>query len=189
MKRSPSLGTTLLVSSLGLAAVALALAGPISCGGRKVQTAGEGQTAVQSQNQNFVVPLREQRRWNYEIDPTPALARKPAYLLKTIGFPSLGAGLDNQANAVLRDVATLMKDRPKVRVLFLGLTDRGSENVNSDLLGANRAKTARDFVTGQGIERARTEMATFGSRVALGDPRDKVSQEKDRRVEVWLIEE
>lgn len=188
MKRSRNLGAALLGSALGLAALLLALAGPISCGGRKAQSSG-GDGLSNQQSQGFIVPLREQRRWAYEIDPTPALEKKPAYLLKTIGFPSLGSSLDNEALAVLRDVATMMKERERVKVLFLGLTDQGTEKVNSDNLGLNRAKASRDFVAEQGVEKTRTTMATFGARAARGDPRDPVAQEKDRRVEIWLIEE
>jgi outer membrane protein OmpA-like peptidoglycan-associated protein len=82
-----------------------------------------------------------------------------------------------------------MQSRPKIRVLFLGLTDSGPEKLNDEDLGLKRATAARETLIGLGVAKERTERATFGCRAATGDPSDPIAQEKDRRVEVWLIEE
>lgn len=191
MKLSPGAKSTRIQRTLaaGLACSAVLLAGVLACGGKATSGRPAGPTSGEKRDQSFAVPLKQQVRWAYTAEPTPAPTKKPAYLLKTIGFAKGSLTVDGEASAVLRDVVALMQARPKMRVLFLGLTDKGPENVNADDLGAKRARSARDYVVGQGVAKERTEGATLGSKAATGDPSDAVAQEKDRRVEVWLIEE
>ena len=173
----------------GIAGGILLSVGAIGCGQKGGAARPAGATTTEKRDASFALPLKQQVRWTYTGDPVPALRQKPAYLLKTIGFAKSSTSVDGEASAVIRDLAASMQERPRIRVLFLGLTDRGPEALNAEDLGLKRARSAREALVAQGIVKDRTEAATFGSSVATGDPSDAVSQEKDRRVEVWLIEE
>lgn len=191
MKLSPDTKSTGIPRrfAAGLALAVVLLAGLLACAGKTKSARPGGPTSAEKRDQSFALPLRDQVRWSYAVEPTPPPTKKPAYLLKTIGFAKGSVTVDGEAAAVLRDLAGQMKERPKMRVLFLGLTDKGSENLNAEDLGMKRGRAAREFVIAQGIAKDRTELATLGSRAATGDPSDAVAQEKDRRAEAWLLEE
>ncbi len=174
---------------LALLAAAVLLAAPLACARKAGTPASPRSRAAQDYDSSFLLPRAQQVRWAYEGDTNPALAKKPSYLWKTIGFAAGSTTLDREAMSVEQDIAKVMQERPRIRVLFLGLTDQGTEKLNDMNLGLQRASAARDFVIKAGVARDRTEMATLGSRYAGGDPSDPVAQEKDRRVEIWLIEE
>lgn len=178
------------LAAVALAVTVLVLAGPLACGPKtaKVRPPTSMGSAEAQRDQAFLLPVKEQKRWIYaEVKPAPT--KTPAYLLRSFNFGENGSSLDAEATGVCRDFAKVMVEKPKVRVLLLGLADAFGEKLNAENLGLLRAKAARDFLVQQGIGKERMEMATIGSAAAVAQPDEKIAQSLDRRVEIWLMEE
>jgi outer membrane protein OmpA-like peptidoglycan-associated protein len=177
-------------AAVALAAVTLALAGPLGCGskGAKARPAGPARTAQEMRDQAFLLPLKQQQRWMYG-EARPALSRKPSYLLRGINFGEGSSSLDAEASGVCRDFAKVMAEKPAVKILVLGLTDAFGEKANADNLGLLRARATRDFLAAQGVAKDRIEIATIGADAAVAKADEKIAQSNDRRVEIWLVSE
>lgn len=190
MKLSQNSRVRTALAAVALAATALALAGPLACGRKAVKTPPPTsmRSAEAQRDQSFLLPVKQQQRWSYG-EATPAPSRTPAYLLRSFNFEENGSNLDAEASGVCRDFAKVMAERPKVRVLLLGLADAYGEKLNAKNLGLLRAQAAREFLVQQGIAKERMEMATIGATAAVAKPEEKIAQTLDRRVEIWLIEE
>jgi outer membrane protein OmpA-like peptidoglycan-associated protein len=175
---------------VALAVTALALAGPLACGPKVAKTPPHTSmvSAEAQRDQAFLLPVKQQQRWAYG-QATPAPPKTPAYLLRSINFAENGSDLDAEASGVCIDFAKIMVEKPKVRVLLLGLTDAYGEKLNAENLGLLRAHATRDFLIGQGIAKDRIEMATIGAAAAVAKPEEKIAQTLDRRVEIWLMDE
>jgi outer membrane protein OmpA-like peptidoglycan-associated protein len=178
------------LAAVALAAAALALAGPLACGPKTAKNPASSprMSAGAQRDQAFLLPVKDQQRWKYGA-ARPAPSKTPAYLVRSINFDEKGSTLDAEATGVCRDFAKLMAERPKVRVLILGLADAYGEKPNAENLGLLRARTTRDFLAQQGIAKDRMEMATIGAEGAVAKPDEKIAQTLDRRVEIWLLEE
>jgi outer membrane protein OmpA-like peptidoglycan-associated protein len=176
--------------AFALAATALALAGPLACGPKtaKVPPAPPRLTAEAQRDQAFLLPVKQQKRWEYG-EARPAPSKMPAYLLRSFTFAENSSTLNAEATGVCRDFAKIMAEKPKVRVLLLGLTDAYGEKLNAENLGLLRARAAREILVQQGVAKDRTEMATIGATGAVAQPEEKIAQTRDRRVEIWLMEE
>lgn len=172
-----------------LSAAAILLAGPLACGPKAAKAPPSTRVSAQDQrDRNFLVPLKQQQRWNYG-EAKPAPSRRPSYLLRSFNFEESGSTLDAEAQGVCRDFAAVMAEKPSVRVLVLGLADGYGEKPNAENLGLLRARAAREFLVAQGVAKDRMEMATIGATGAVAKPDEKIAQSLDRRVEIWLMEE
>jgi outer membrane protein OmpA-like peptidoglycan-associated protein len=136
-----------------------------------------------------VVDQSQQTRWAYTGMPTPALSSKPNYLLKSYSCGKGSASMNAEAQGAMRELVTLLKEKPNVRVAVIGLCDNQAEGVNAQNLGMNRADAARKFLVDQGLSKDRIEVSSFGSAMATAGPDETIGQAQDRRVEVWLLTE
>jgi outer membrane protein OmpA-like peptidoglycan-associated protein len=177
-------------ATVALAATALALAGPLACAPKaaKAPPPTSMESAGALRDQAFLLPVKQQQRWAYG-EATPAPSRTPDYFLRSFTFAESGSTLDAEATGVCVDFAKIMAMKPKVRILLLGLADAYGEKLNADNLGLDRARAARDFLVKQGIAKDRMEVATIGATGAVAKPDEKIAQTRDRRVEIWLLEE
>jgi outer membrane protein OmpA-like peptidoglycan-associated protein len=178
------------LAAVALAATALTLAGPLACGPKAAKTPPHTSmaSAEAQRNQAVLLPESQQQRWKYG-EAKPALSKTPAYLLRSINFAESGSTLDAEASGVCVDFAKIMVEKPKVRVLLLGLADAYGEKQSAEDLGLRRAQATRDFLVQQGIAKDRLETATIGAAAATAKPDEKIAQTLDRRVEIWLLEE
>jgi outer membrane protein OmpA-like peptidoglycan-associated protein len=186
-RRNSLLGISL--GAVALAAAALVLAGSLACGPKTAKAPPSPRITAEAQrDQAFLVPLKQQQRWNYAA-AKPKPSRTPSYLLRSINFEENGSTLDGEAQGVCRDFAKVMAEKPEVRILVLGLADAYGEKVNAENLGLLRAKATREFLAAQGVAKDRMEMGTIGATGAVAKPDEKIAQSLDRRVEIWLMAE
>ncbi len=61
--------------------------------------------------------------------------------------------------------------------------------LNAENAGLRHSRAARDALVSHGIAGDRLKMATFGAELAGAEAIEPVGQERDRRVEIWLIRE
>ena len=178
------------VAILAAGMVLISLVAPLSCTkkGTQARPSADGTTSLHGSAQ-FVLPVEKQERWLYPVMPKPEPSKKPAYLLRSYGFAKDSGELNDEAQGVTRELAQVLKEKPSVRVLVVSLCDGVGEKVNAENLGLIRAKAARNALIQAGVERERCEMATFGALQAKATAEEPLAQERDRRVEIWLLEE
>lgn len=108
--------------------------------------------------------LHNARVQSGEIDYAVNLANRfAAEVPSTINFAFDSAALDAQAQAILRQQASWIRQFPEVRFRVYGHTDLvGSPSYNKRL-GKRRANAAVSYLVSQGISRSRLEaVASFG---------------------------
>ncbi len=155
-----------------------------------VEVSETGDTSMHGEAaREYYVPEAEQRRWVYDAMPTPDPSHKPNYLLKSIGFSSLSAGVDGEATAVLRTLAEDMQARPNIQVIAIGFADAGGEKANGENLGMQRAQAIRQILVNSGVAKDRIEVASFGARMTTAPASDGPAMEKARVSEIWLMNE
>jgi outer membrane protein OmpA-like peptidoglycan-associated protein len=110
----------------------------------------------------------------------------------TVTFPEgLLFGFDSdQINAAaqdnLRRFATSLQKYPNTRTLIVGHTDsEGSADYNMDLSN-RRALSAANFITGQGVDRARISTAGRGESEPIATNTSDAGRQLNRRVEVAI---
>jgi len=110
----------------------------------------------------------------------------------TVTFPEgLLFGFDSdQINATaqdnLRRFAASLQKYPNTRTLIVGHTDsQGSGDYNMDLSN-RRALSAANFITGEGVDRARISTAGRGEREPIATNTSDAGRQLNRRVEVAI---
>lgn len=189
-RRTGSLLVWMLVLAAPLALLALSAVGCMKKSAAERPAARPGWQAEGKAPSQYRALLEsdEEIRWAYATTPDPGSSGKPVVLLRSFRFPAGSADLDREGSAVLRDFTPALQNEPGRRILIVGFADSGSEQPGGQSLGLRRAEAARDRLVGNGIDRGRIEVATFGSSQAKGPASDPVSAAMDRRVEIWLVE-
>ena len=95
----------------------------------------------------------------------------------TVNFPFNSAVLEAEAQQILRQQATWIRQFPEVRFRVYGHTDLVGSNAYNKALGLRRAQAVVGFLTSQGISRSRLEaVVSFGETQPL-----IVTQDRERR--------
>ena len=92
--------------------------------------------------------------------------------------------LTSSSKRRLTKVTKVMRENPKLRVLFRGhADDRGDDDMNQDL-SEDRAEAAAMFVIEGGIARDRVGFSGVGERFPVDSVRSDAARARNRRVEV-----
>ncbi len=99
-----------------------------------------------------------------------------------VNYDNNSYAIKNSEYAKLRQIATVMKQNPSIRVLAKGFTDRRASNCYNDVLSYNRAQAAIDYMVSKyGISRDRFVLNYGGENDTLVDTNG--SSLANRRVE------
>ncbi|MCB9687974.1 MAG: OmpA family protein [Alphaproteobacteria bacterium] len=132
------------------------------------------------------------------LDVTLTPAAKPGKIVVTreridlkesIQFETASAKIKSASNALLEEVATVLRDYPEIRVLRIdGHTDsRGSDTYNLEL-SKQRAASVRQWLIDHGIEADRLKSEGYGESRPLDDRNNAEAWAKNRRVEMTIEE-
>lgn len=89
---------------------------------------------------------------------------------------------------LLEEVASALKDHPKIKVRIEGHTDsKGSDTYNLKLSDA-RAKSVRDFLIQRGVSPDRMIAIGYGESRPIADNETEEGRQMNRRVEFFIIE-
>lgn len=80
----------------------------------------------------YLIDPDAQMRWSYSSLPDPAPSVKPNYLLKSFLFDVGASSLNSEARGTLGDLTEMLKSKPEVSVLCLGLCDGNKESERSE---------------------------------------------------------
>ena len=86
--------------------------------------------------------------------------------------------------AALDRKAVILQSHPAVRVRITGHADERYTAEYNLVLGAKRAESAKDYLAGKGVERARIETATLGETASVDQGHDEAAWSQNRRAEL-----
>ena len=124
--------------------------------------------------------------WTFDSQPDPVPSATPRYRLNEITFTETSTAFNPEGNGVCRDTAELLKGK-NGKILLLGYTHKNESGGQS--LGLKRAERVRDCFKEHGLDPARFELSSFGSRYSVAVSTEPMKMEQERRVEVWIISE
>ena len=101
-------------------------------------------------------------------------------------FTPGGARVDNCAKAILDDLATRMKNDPRLKANVIGYTDDSRAETRAKALGEKRAKAVAAYLEKQGVESSRLTITDGGANNPVGDNKTAAGKKLNRRVEIEL---
>ncbi len=90
---------------------------------------------------------------------------------------------------LLKEVAQVFKDEPRIKVRIEGHTDSVGNDKFNQRLSDMRAKSVRDFLIKEGIEGDRLEAVGYGESRPIESNATKKGREANRRVEFFITEQ
>jgi OOP family OmpA-OmpF porin len=90
---------------------------------------------------------------------------------------------------LLKDVATVMKDRPTMEVRIEGHTDSTGSRNHNKRLSAQRADSVRQFLMKEGVDSSRMVSVGYGPDQPLSSNRTETGREMNRRVEFFITKQ
>jgi outer membrane protein OmpA-like peptidoglycan-associated protein len=110
-------------------------------------------------------------------------------LTQKVYFAYNKARIRKRSYQLLRDVATVLKDRPTMKVRIEGHTDsRGRKRYNKRL-SRRRARAVRQFLIREGIAPDRMVAVGYGEEKPIASNRTRAGREKNRRVEFFITQQ
>lgn len=111
-----------------------------------------------------------------------------SFVLKGIKFDKSSYVLREEAKRELDKVVYWMKEYPKLRIALEGHTsDEGNDGANQ-LLSERRVRSARIYLSYAGIDEGRVETKGLGEDKPIADNSTESGREKNRRVELRILD-
>ncbi len=101
--------------------------------------------------------------------------------LKDINYAFDSYALDSAAKATLDANAAWLKSNASATTQIEGHCDERGTNEYNMALGANRARTALDYLRAQGVEASRMSMVSYGEELPLDPGHNEAAWAKNRR--------
>jgi outer membrane protein OmpA-like peptidoglycan-associated protein len=105
--------------------------------------------------------------------------------INVTGFPAKRNRVNNEAKAILDNVAVQMKNDPHLHAAIAGFTDGSKREARVKGLGLKRAQAVSDYLVGKGIEATRLS-TTDGGASTVGDSKTEAGRKENRRAEILL---
>jgi OmpA-OmpF porin, OOP family len=109
---------------------------------------------------------------------------KNGFVALYINFDTGKAELKQDGVAAVKEIATLMKANPTLKLSVEGHTDNVGDATSNKKLSEARAKSVTAAIVASGIEAARLSAAGFGQDKPVADNRTDEGRAKNRRVEL-----
>ena len=107
-------------------------------------------------------------------------------LTQKVFFDYNEAKIKARSFQLLRDVATVMKDRPSMSVRIEGHTDSRGRSRYNRRLSQKRANSVRQFLIREGIDPSRMVSKGYGEDRPIASNRTGTGRDKNRRVEFFI---
>lgn len=120
----------------------------------------------------------------------PVIAKKDLdklrFAVKAVQFDTGKSTLKKGSEAVLRDIADIMRRHPAYELFIDGHTDSIGKPEKNQVLSEERARTCALFIAGQGIDSNRINFAGYGHTKPIADNKTAKGKALNRRVEFKL---
>jgi peptidoglycan-associated lipoprotein len=101
--------------------------------------------------------------------------------LKDVHFAFDSYALDSTAKSILKDNASWLSKNSSVRVQVEGHCDERGTNEYNMVLGANRARAAKDYLRSLGVADSRLSTVSYGEELPLDPGHNETAWAKNRR--------
>ncbi len=109
---------------------------------------------------------------------------KNGFVALYINFDTGKAELKKDGVAAVKEIATLLKSNPTLKLSIEGHTDNVGDAASNKKLSEARAKSVTAAIVASGIDAARLSAAGFGQDKPVADNRSEEGRAKNRRVEL-----
>src|SRR5688572_28782302 len=109
---------------------------------------------------------------------------KNGFVALYINFDTGKADLKQDGIATVKEIATLMKSNPTLKLGIEGHTDNVGDAASNKKLSEARAKSVTAAIVASGVDAARLSAAGFGQEKPVADNRTEEGRSKNRRVEL-----
>ena len=109
------------------------------------------------------------------------------FVLNNVYFEQGSFILSPSSNTDLDNLAQLMKENPKARLIIAGHTDNVGDARLNEYLSENRAKVIANYLTDKGILSTRLIPRGFGGSKPLAPNDNEENRKKNRRVEFMVL--
>jgi outer membrane protein OmpA-like peptidoglycan-associated protein len=115
-----------------------------------------------------------------------AKGEKPSIRLD-VQFNSGSSDLTSQESAELNQIATTLKDNPKLKIQVEGHTDSAGVAAKNQALSERRATRVREYLVGQGVAAGQVTAKGFGSSQPIAQNTSPSGRAKNRRVMATVV--
>lgn len=109
---------------------------------------------------------------------------KNGFVALYINFDTGKADLKQDGVATVKEIATLLKSNPTLKLSVEGHTDNVGDAASNKKLSEARAKSVTAAIVAGGVDAARLSAAGFGQEKPVADNRTEEGRSKNRRVEL-----
>ena len=109
---------------------------------------------------------------------------KNGFVALYINFDTGKADLKQDGVATVKEIATLLKSNPTLKLSVEGHTDNVGDAASNKKLSEARAKSVTAAIVAGGVDAARLSAAGFGQEKPVADNRTEEGRAKNRRVEL-----
>ena len=110
------------------------------------------------------------------------------WVVKGLRFAHDSSEIDVKGEAALDEVATVLRNNPKLRVQLDGHTDADGTDAYNEGLSQRRAEAARKYLASHGIDQDRLAARGFGESQPAADNSTSAGKATNRRTEVEVID-
>ncbi|MEH6516813.1 MAG: OmpA family protein [Halioglobus sp.] len=149
------------------------------------QTLDSAYAAVEVQKSGEISETKESKeavasRYGTLLDATP-----PEPKSFTVNFmPASSEVLTEESVQIVAKMQAFLAERPAPEITVIGHTDRVGSDEDNDQLSNARAQTVRRLIEEAGVSAVNIDAAGRGEREPLVQTADKVSEPRNRRVEI-----
>jgi outer membrane protein OmpA-like peptidoglycan-associated protein len=163
----------------------------------KVNVGGVMKKALRDSKDNFfhfIVLKTDTSKLNPEDakDVAIKLNKEEAEVLKkafnNLEFATAKDIIKTESFSSLDELAELMKKKPNWRLKISGHTDNQGGKTTNMKLSEKRAKAVQKYLVGKGIAADRFKVEWFGQTKPIADNKTEAGRQKNRRVEMLIIE-
>ena len=163
----------------------------------KVMIGGIAKKAIRNKNDQyfrFIVLKPDDNKLKAEDNKDVAikLNKEEAAVLKkafnNLEFATAKDIIKQESFASLDELAALMAKKPQWHLKISGHTDNQGDKAKNMKLSEKRSKAVQNYLISKGIDASRFKVEWFGSTKPIADNKTEAGRQKNRRVEMLIIE-